>query len=114
MTENSCASFGDNACSIDELLNTLHIRTITAREGVGGVWVEGTIGGHTFQALIFPDHAANPAFEREALESPSSGSAVTRTRSKSSTLIAGGISSRRRPKQWTLPICLGPDWPSTF
>ena len=33
------------------------------RASVGGTWVSGTIHGHRFDALVFPEHATNPDFE---------------------------------------------------
>ncbi len=38
---------------------------ITKRTGrpVGGNWVTGTIAGHAFEALVFPEHATDAAFE---------------------------------------------------
>ncbi len=47
-----------------EILDTLIIKRIEPRRtGAGGVWVSGTIAGHRFEALLFPDHAASPGFE---------------------------------------------------
>jgi hypothetical protein len=37
----------------------------TERRPVGGTWVSGTIHGHRFDALIFPEHAADPDYEIE-------------------------------------------------
>ncbi|HTF56963.1 MAG TPA: hypothetical protein VK661_06995 [Planctomycetota bacterium] len=33
------------------------------REMGGGRWVEGSLKGHQFAALVFPDHAADPGYE---------------------------------------------------
>jgi hypothetical protein len=33
------------------------------RAASGGTWVIGRIAGHRFEALVFPEHAENPAFE---------------------------------------------------
>lgn len=44
------------------LLATFRITKRTGRTN-GGNWVTGTIGGHTFEALVFPEHAENPSFE---------------------------------------------------
>lgn len=44
------------------MLETLKI-TKTTNRPVGGTWAEGTIAGHAFEALVFPEHAADPAFE---------------------------------------------------
>jgi hypothetical protein len=35
----------------------------TDRAGVGGTWVVGLVAGHRFQALVFADHADDPAWE---------------------------------------------------
>lgn len=40
--------------------------TETARRGsVPGTWVCGTLHGHRFEALVFPQHATNPDYEIE-------------------------------------------------
>lgn len=33
------------------------------RDAGGGRWVEGTLKGHQFAALVFPDHATDPGYE---------------------------------------------------
>ena len=45
-----------------EMLDTLKI---TKREGrkVGGTWISGTIAGHKFDALVFPEHAECESYE---------------------------------------------------
>lgn len=35
------------------------------RRAVGGTWVSGTLNGHSFSALVFPEHAENPDYEIE-------------------------------------------------
>src|SRR5690349_10354714 len=35
----------------------------TPRPTCGGVWVIGLLAGHRFQALVFPGHAEDPAWE---------------------------------------------------
>lgn len=35
----------------------------TRRAAVGGTWVIGLVAGHRFQALVFPAHADDPAYE---------------------------------------------------
>ena len=47
----------------DDLLDSLKIKRVTPRTSAPGSWVDGTIGGHRFQALVFPQPAADPAFE---------------------------------------------------
>ena len=46
-----------------DLLGSLRITKVSPRTSTPGSWVDGTIGGHTFQALVFPQPAADPAFE---------------------------------------------------
>lgn len=46
-----------------DLLGTLVIRKVTKRPSAPGSWVTGTIGGHKFEALVFPEPASDPAFE---------------------------------------------------
>jgi hypothetical protein len=46
-----------------EMLATLKINKTTRRHAGAGTWVEGTIAGHTFQALVFPEHAESEAYE---------------------------------------------------
>jgi|GEM_PF-2088854 len=45
-----------------EMLDTLEITKKTGRP-TGGTWVKGNIAGHTFEALVFPEHATDGAFE---------------------------------------------------
>src|SRR5262245_23138958 len=37
----------------------LEITKTTRRAVGGGTWVSGTLSGHRFEALLFPEHAAN-------------------------------------------------------
>ena len=46
-----------------ELGDDLHITKISRRASGGGTWVCGTIAGHRFDALVFPEHAENPEWE---------------------------------------------------
>ncbi len=41
----------------------LRITKTTRRASGAGTWVIGTLNGHRFNALVFPEHAENPAFE---------------------------------------------------
>ena len=41
----------------------LEITKTTRRAAGAGTWVSGTLSGHRFEALVFPDHAANPEWE---------------------------------------------------
>lgn len=45
-----------------EMLETLKITKRTPR-AVGGTWVTGTIAGHKFDALVFPEHAEFESYE---------------------------------------------------
>jgi hypothetical protein len=44
------------------IIASLHI---TKRDGrpTGGTWVSGTIAGHNFEALVFPEHAESASYE---------------------------------------------------
>jgi hypothetical protein len=44
------------------MLDTLEITKKTGRP-TGGTWVKGSIAGHAFEALVFPEHATDAAFE---------------------------------------------------
>ena len=46
-----------------ELGDALRITKTTRRASGGGTWVYGTIAGHRFDALVFPEHAENPDWE---------------------------------------------------
>lgn len=53
-----------NIEEIGELLDSFQIRRINRRNhGGGGTWVTGTIGGHKFEALVFPEHAECESYE---------------------------------------------------
>ena len=41
----------------------LEITSITRRHSGAGTWVSGTLSGHRFEALVFPEHAENPDYE---------------------------------------------------
>lgn len=45
-----------------EILASLKILKQTGRK-TGGVWVEGTIMGHSFEALVFAEHATDTSYE---------------------------------------------------
>ncbi|HMO16199.1 MAG TPA: hypothetical protein PKD64_19285 [Pirellulaceae bacterium] len=47
----------------DDLGNDLRITKTTRRASGGGTWVGGTIAGHRFDALVFPEHAENEDYE---------------------------------------------------
>jgi hypothetical protein len=52
----------DEADGLD-LLDSMQIRRVERRTTAGGAWVTGTMGGHRFEALLFPAHAENPEYE---------------------------------------------------
>ena len=41
----------------------LEITKTTRRAAGAGRWVSGTLSGHRFEALVFPEHADNPEWE---------------------------------------------------
>lgn len=45
------------------LMDSLEFKKIQRRTHSGGAWVTGTMAGHLFEALVFPEHAENPAYE---------------------------------------------------
>jgi hypothetical protein len=47
-----------------DLLDSMQITQIKRRSlSSGGAWVTGTIGDYRFDALVFPEHAENDAYE---------------------------------------------------
>ena len=46
-----------------EIGDDLVIRKTTRRASGGGTWVIGTLNGHRFDALVFPEHAECPNYE---------------------------------------------------
>ena len=46
-----------------ELGDDLEITKVTRRASGGGAWVCGTLNGHRFDALVFPQHAENREWE---------------------------------------------------
>ena len=46
-----------------EIGDDLRITKTTRRASGGGTWVIGTIAGHRFDALVFPEHAECPNYE---------------------------------------------------
>lgn len=48
-----------------DLGDDLEITKITRRAAGAGTWVIGTIAGHKFNALVFPEHAECPEYELE-------------------------------------------------
>jgi hypothetical protein len=41
----------------------LEIQKTSRRAAGAGTWVTGMLMGHCFEALVFPEHAENPAWE---------------------------------------------------
>ena len=60
MTTNAKTNDGIDA---SEVLDTLVIKKVQRRTSAGGAWVVGTIGGHRFDALVFPEPATNREWE---------------------------------------------------
>jgi hypothetical protein len=52
-----------NASETPELGDDLVITKVNDRNAFGGSWVCGTIAGHRFNALVFTEHAEDPAWE---------------------------------------------------
>ena len=49
----------------DDLGNDLEITKTDSGRQTGGTWVNGSIAGHTFQVLVFPEHAECEEYELE-------------------------------------------------
>ena len=52
-----------DATTISDLGADLVITKTTRRSAGAGTWICGTIHGHRFDALVFPEHAENPEWE---------------------------------------------------
>ena len=54
-----------NATNLDDLDLGFdcQIKKVTRQAAGSGTWVIGTIAGHRFDALVFPEHADNPEWE---------------------------------------------------
>ena len=46
-----------------DVAHDLEITKTTRRAAGAGTWVSGTMSGHRFEALVFPEHADNPEWE---------------------------------------------------
>jgi hypothetical protein len=46
-----------------EIGDDLVIAKMAPRGSVSGTWVKGTLNGHRFDALVFPEHAECPDYE---------------------------------------------------
>jgi hypothetical protein len=46
-----------------DVRHDLEITKTMRRASGGGIWVCGTMSGHRFDALVFPEHADNPDWE---------------------------------------------------
>jgi hypothetical protein len=62
MTTNKRNTNRDETQAID-IGDDLVIRKTTRRASGGGTWVIGTLNGHRFDALVFPEHADCPNYE---------------------------------------------------
>ena len=51
---------GPEECALGD---DLEITKTTRRASGGGTWVSGTIAGHRFDALVFPEHAESEEYE---------------------------------------------------
>lgn len=58
----STANPAPNPAELDDLLSSLIIEGVLPR-AAGGSWVTGRIDEYRFTALVFAEHAANPAWE---------------------------------------------------
>jgi hypothetical protein len=47
----------------DDLVDSLTLTKISHRDSAAGAWVSGTIAGHRFDALVFPEHAESETYE---------------------------------------------------
>ena len=47
----------------DDLGDDLNITKTDSSRQMGGTWVTGTIAGHSFQVLVFEDHAESEEYE---------------------------------------------------
>lgn len=52
-----------NTIEPSDVLDTLVIKKVQRRTSAGGAWVTGTIAGHRFDALVFPEPATNREWE---------------------------------------------------
>lgn len=49
--------------NLDDLADSLTLTKISRRDSAAGAWVSGTIAGHRFDALVFPEHAESESYE---------------------------------------------------
>ena len=64
MTTNPKRKNGNrDTASAAEIGDDLVIWKTTRRHAVAGTWVNGTLNGHRFEALVFPEHAECPDYE---------------------------------------------------
>jgi len=74
----------------------LEIKKVTRRPSGAGTWVCGTLSGHRFNALVFPEHADNPDWEIAIAASRSFGFSAWLTDRRFSIGIAERTSRQRR------------------
>ena len=97
-----------------ELGDDLHVTKTTRRAAGNGTWVCGTIAGHRFDALVFPEHADNPDWEIG--DSRITKLWVRRWPTAGPSSIGTAVPTCGRPTQLRrrLSTSSAPDWPSTF
>jgi hypothetical protein len=49
--------------NLDDLADSLNLKKVSRRDSTAGAWVYGTIAGHRFDALVFPEHAESETYE---------------------------------------------------
>ena len=47
----------------EDIGEDLEIKKVERRTSCGGAWVRGSVNGHRFEALVFPEHAEVPEYE---------------------------------------------------
>jgi len=60
---NDATNDRETANDADALLGAMQMDTKPREHGIGGTWVNGTLGGYRFSALVFPEHADLPDYE---------------------------------------------------
>ena len=63
VTRTNESQTANDAIDAMDLMETFKMTKVQRRTSAGGAWVKGTIGGHRFDALVFPEHAADPGYE---------------------------------------------------
>jgi hypothetical protein len=63
MTTSPKRKNGNRKANAAEVGDDLVIARTTRRNAAAGTWVKGTLNGHRFDALVFPEHAECPDYE---------------------------------------------------